>query len=157
MRASIRRSPSRPRHVQWLFPRPPACTTWRGIMEMQSAGPKMERRARRRVAKARKAYTAASKRVERIKARLARAQEKLANRARRGARQPVAEAQDGSAPGAAACADAYCVKCRAKRSPREVHPVVLKNGRRALQGPCPTCGTTLTHMLRGPEAQPAPV
>ena len=135
-------------------------------MEMQSAGPKMERRARRRVAKARKAYTAASKRVERIKARLARAQEKLANRARRlervelalaGARQPVAEAQDGSAPGAAACADAYCVKCRPKRSPREVHPVVLKNGRRALQGPCPTCGTTLTHMLRGPEAQPAPV
>jgi hypothetical protein len=42
---------------------------------------------------------------------------------------------------------AYCVKCRGMKE--IVHPqqISLKNGRSALQGTCPTCGTKLTRIL----------
>jgi predicted nucleic acid-binding Zn ribbon protein len=40
----------------------------------------------------------------------------------------------------------YCVKCREKRDfDGEEHE--LGNGRKAAQGACPTCGTTMTRML----------
>ena len=35
---------------------------------------------------------------------------------------------------------AYCVKCRAKKEMRDPKPIVMKNGRPATQGTCPTCG-----------------
>jgi hypothetical protein len=99
-----------------------------------------------------------------MKVRLVRAQEKLADRTRRLAQVEMALTDlrkvatgDASVRAAAGIPDPYCVKCRAKRSPLEVHPVVLKNGRRALQGGCPACGTTLTLMLRGPEPRPTTV
>jgi len=38
---------------------------------------------------------------------------------------------------------AYCVKERAKREITGAHTIVLKNGRKALQGKCSSCGTTL--------------
>ncbi len=41
---------------------------------------------------------------------------------------------------------AYCVKERAKREITGAHTVVLKNGRKALQGKCSSCGTTLFRM-----------
>jgi len=35
----------------------------------------------------------------------------------------------------------YCVKCRAKRDCEDPEKVTLKNGKPALKGKCPTCGT----------------
>jgi hypothetical protein len=42
---------------------------------------------------------------------------------------------------------AYCVKCREKRDIQDPHEVELANGRRAMQGTCPVCGTKLNRML----------
>ena len=41
---------------------------------------------------------------------------------------------------------AYCMKCREKRE-FEGSLVTLKNGRPALQGTCPVCGTKLTKIM----------
>ncbi|MGD0395656.1 MAG: DUF5679 domain-containing protein [Nitrososphaerales archaeon] len=41
---------------------------------------------------------------------------------------------------------AYCVKERAEREIIGAHTIILKNGRRALQGKCSSCGTTLFRM-----------
>ena len=41
---------------------------------------------------------------------------------------------------------AYCMKCREKRE-FEGSLVTLKNGRPAMQGSCPVCGTKLTKIL----------
>ncbi|MGD0146017.1 MAG: DUF5679 domain-containing protein [Nitrososphaerales archaeon] len=41
---------------------------------------------------------------------------------------------------------AYCVKERAKREIIGTHTVILRNGRKALQGKCSSCGTTLFRM-----------
>ncbi len=41
---------------------------------------------------------------------------------------------------------AYCMKCRDKRE-FEGSLVTLKNGRPAVQGSCPVCGTKLTKIL----------
>jgi len=38
---------------------------------------------------------------------------------------------------------AYCVKCRAKREMRDTKAIIMKNGRPATQGICPTCGTKM--------------
>ncbi|MEM2006801.1 MAG: DUF5679 domain-containing protein [Sulfolobales archaeon] len=37
----------------------------------------------------------------------------------------------------------FCVKCRAKKDLKSPEEVILKNGRRAIRGTCPTCGTTV--------------
>ncbi len=37
--------------------------------------------------------------------------------------------------------EAYCVKCRAKREVKDPEQVTMKNGKKALRGTCPTCGT----------------
>jgi hypothetical protein len=42
--------------------------------------------------------------------------------------------------------EAYCVKEKATREITGAHTVVLKNGRKALQGKCSSCGTTLFRM-----------
>ncbi|MFQ5861167.1 MAG: DUF5679 domain-containing protein [Dehalococcoidia bacterium] len=38
-------------------------------------------------------------------------------------------------------AQAYCVKCRARREISNPRSIVMKNGRPATQGTCPRCGT----------------
>ena len=38
---------------------------------------------------------------------------------------------------------AYCVKCRAKRDVKDPKETTLKNGRPAVKGTCPTCGTNV--------------
>ncbi len=38
-------------------------------------------------------------------------------------------------------AEAYCVKCKAKREMKDAKEVKMKNGRKALKGTCPKCGT----------------
>jgi Zn finger protein HypA/HybF involved in hydrogenase expression len=39
--------------------------------------------------------------------------------------------------------EAYCVKCREKREMKDEEEVTMKNGRPAIQGICPICGTKL--------------
>ncbi len=39
--------------------------------------------------------------------------------------------------------EAYCVKCREKREMQDEEEVTMKNGRPALKGVCPVCGTKL--------------
>lgn len=36
---------------------------------------------------------------------------------------------------------AYCVKCKAKRDIDSPEEVIMKNGRKAMKGKCPECGT----------------
>ena len=36
---------------------------------------------------------------------------------------------------------AYCMKCRAKKEIKDPKSIIMKNGRPATQGVCPTCGT----------------
>jgi hypothetical protein len=38
---------------------------------------------------------------------------------------------------------AYCVKCKEKREMNNPQSITMKNGRKALQGICPVCGTKL--------------
>ena len=39
--------------------------------------------------------------------------------------------------------DAYCVKCKTKREVKDPEQVTMKNGRKALKGTCPECGTKM--------------
>ncbi len=43
--------------------------------------------------------------------------------------------------------DAYCVKCREKREIKDAKDVTMKNGRNAVEGTCPVCGTKLFRMV----------
>ena len=45
----------------------------------------------------------------------------------------------------------YCVKCRAKKEIENAKRVKLKNGRPALKGTCPDCGTNMTRFLKQDE------
>lgn len=38
---------------------------------------------------------------------------------------------------------AYCVKCKAKREMESPKQVTLKNGKKAMKGTCPKCGTSM--------------
>ena len=38
---------------------------------------------------------------------------------------------------------AYCVKCRAKREMKDAKAITMMNGRPAIQGVCPVCGTKM--------------
>ncbi|MBW6461753.1 MAG: hypothetical protein K0B07_01785 [DPANN group archaeon] len=42
--------------------------------------------------------------------------------------------------------EAYCVKCNAKKKIKKPKSVILKTGRLATAGVCPTCGTKLYRM-----------
>ena len=39
--------------------------------------------------------------------------------------------------------EAYCVKCRAKKTMKDEKAVTMKNGKPATQGVCPDCGTKM--------------
>jgi uncharacterized protein DUF5679 len=45
--------------------------------------------------------------------------------------------------------EAYCVKCRTKREMKNPTEVTMKNGRPAMEGVCPVCGTKLFRMMSG--------
>jgi len=56
--------------------------------------------------------------------------------------------------------EGYCVKCKAKKEIADAVEVTTKNGRKAIKGKCPTCGTVMYKILGGkatptPTAQPA--
>jgi hypothetical protein len=40
--------------------------------------------------------------------------------------------------------EGYCVKCKAKKDIQDPKAIVMKNGRPATQGLCPTCGTKIS-------------
>jgi len=44
--------------------------------------------------------------------------------------------------------EAYCVKCRDRRKIENPQPVTLANGRNAVQGTCPTCGTKIMRIVK---------
>ena len=41
----------------------------------------------------------------------------------------------------------YCVKCKSKREIKDAEKVTMKNGRPAMKGTCPTCGTGMYKIL----------
>ena len=43
--------------------------------------------------------------------------------------------------------EAYCVKCKAKKEMKDAKQVKMKNGRSAMKGRCPTCGTGLYRIM----------
>jgi len=45
--------------------------------------------------------------------------------------------------------EGYCVKCKAKKEIVNGVEEVMKNGRRAIKGKCPTCGTVMFKILGG--------
>jgi len=46
-------------------------------------------------------------------------------------------------------AEGYCVKCKAKKEIADAAEEVMKNGRRAIKGRCPTCGVVMFKILGG--------
>ena len=52
--------------------------------------------------------------------------------------------------------EGYCVKCKAKKEIVDAVEEVMKNGRRAIKGKCPTCGTVMFKILGGKAVAPAP-
>ena len=57
--------------------------------------------------------------------------------------------------------EGYCVKCKVKKEIIDVVEETMKNGRKAIKGKCPTCGTVMFKILGGKaaavpeESQPA--
>jgi hypothetical protein len=49
--------------------------------------------------------------------------------------------------------EGYCVKCKAKKEIVDALEEVMKNGRKAIKGKCPTCGTVMFKIL-GSKASP---
>ena len=53
--------------------------------------------------------------------------------------------------------EGYCVKCKAKKEIVGGVEETMKNGRKAIKGKCPTCGTVMFKILGGKAAvAPAP-
>ena len=52
--------------------------------------------------------------------------------------------------------EGYCVKCKAKKEIANGVEETMKNGRKAIKGKCPTCGTVMFKILGGKAAAPAP-
>jgi uncharacterized Zn finger protein (UPF0148 family) len=49
-------------------------------------------------------------------------------------------------------AEGYCVKCKAKKEIADGVEEVMKNGRKAIKGKCPTCGVVMFKILGGKAA-----
>jgi hypothetical protein len=45
--------------------------------------------------------------------------------------------------------EGYCVKCKAKKQIVGAVEEAMKNGRKAIKGKCPTCGTVMFKILGG--------
>ncbi len=55
--------------------------------------------------------------------------------------------------------EGYCVKCKAKKEIVDAVEEIMKNGRKAIKGKCPTCGTVMFKILGGkgtPSQTPPP-
>ncbi len=45
--------------------------------------------------------------------------------------------------------EGYCVKCKARKEIAEAVEELMKNGRKAVKGKCPTCGVVMFKILGG--------
>jgi hypothetical protein len=52
--------------------------------------------------------------------------------------------------------EGYCVKCKAKKEIVDAVEETMKNGRKAIKGKCPTCGTVMFKILGGKATAAAP-
>jgi len=43
--------------------------------------------------------------------------------------------------------EAYCVKCKKKKEMKDAQKVTMKNGRPAMKGKCPDCGTGMYKIM----------
>ena len=43
--------------------------------------------------------------------------------------------------------EGYCVKCKSKKEIKGAKEVTMKNGRKAMKGTCPSCGTGMFRIL----------
>lgn len=43
--------------------------------------------------------------------------------------------------------EAYCVKCKSKKEMKDAVETTMKNGRKAMKGKCPTCGTGMFRIM----------
>ncbi len=50
--------------------------------------------------------------------------------------------------------EGYCVKCKAKKEIVNAVEETMKNGRKAIKGKCPTCGTVMFKILGGKASTP---
>lgn len=50
--------------------------------------------------------------------------------------------------------EGYCVKCKAKKEIADAVEEVMKNGRKAIKGRCPTCGVVMFKILGGKASLP---
>src|SRR5688500_2375166 len=51
--------------------------------------------------------------------------------------------------------EGYCVKCKAKKEISNAVEETMKNGRKAIKGKCPTCGTVMFKILGGKASPPS--
>ncbi len=49
-------------------------------------------------------------------------------------------------------AEGYCVKCKSKKEIADAVEELMKNGRKAIKGKCPTCGVVMFKILGGKNA-----
>ena len=52
--------------------------------------------------------------------------------------------------------EGYCVKCKAKKPIAEAVEEVMKNGRKAVKGKCPTCSAVMFKILGGKASAVSP-
>ena len=52
--------------------------------------------------------------------------------------------------------EGYCVKCKAKKPIADGVEETMKNGRKAIKGRCPTCGTVMFKILGKADVAAAP-
>ena len=43
--------------------------------------------------------------------------------------------------------EGYCIKCKSKKEISDANEVTMKNGRKAMKGRCPSCGTGMLRLL----------
>jgi uncharacterized Zn finger protein (UPF0148 family) len=51
--------------------------------------------------------------------------------------------------------EGYCVKCKAKKEIADAVEELMKNGRKAIKGKCPTCGVVMFKILGGKASAPS--
>jgi Zn finger protein HypA/HybF involved in hydrogenase expression len=52
--------------------------------------------------------------------------------------------------------EGYCVKCKAKKPIADAVEEVMKNGRKAVKGKCPTCSAVMFKILGGKASAAVP-
>lgn len=69
---------------------------------------------------------------------------------------PAYRTVHGAPDGKFSMPEGYCVKCKAKKEIADGVEETMKNGRKAIKGKCPTCGTVMFKILGGKAAPPTP-